>query len=799
MAGLQTSIQLQDRMSVVLNNITQSMSIMLSTFEQAQTATDAGLNAASFDAARQGIAEASAEMVRYREEMERAATTPPPSPPEPTWSSASMPNVFMSTGADRFQEEFQAADQMARQLYESQKSISAQARSMRVTPPGMLNDMAATENRMQALALRVQKLNEIPVNLRTDQTNTELESLRGKLSQAVSVQKTLNQAMGKMDISTANAAYQQLNSVMDAAERNIRDNLNAQNQFNNSVKAGTNAATGLLTKLKSIALSAGLAFSATKIINLADTYTQTTARLNMMNDGLQTTVELQDKIFASAQRSRASYQATADTVSKLGLRAKDAFGSNAETIQFAENLNKLFVISGASQQETASASLQLTQALGSGVLRGEELNAVFEAAPNVIQTIADYLDVPIGKIRGMASDGEITADIVKKAMLGATDKINQDFNSMPMTFQQVGTAISNTLLQTFQPVIQAIGHGATFIYENWSSIAPVFYGLAIGILVAAAAWGIYTLVTWLSVAANQALVASMLTNPFLWIAIVIGAIVAAIYKWVQSVGGIRVAWLICVNQVLIQADRLKLGFMAAWSMIKGGTLDAAFAFDSFRVKVLDTLGNMKVRALTILQDLVNGAIDRINKLIGMANNIPGVSIDLIDHVEFAADAGVEEQMKQQQRAAELARKKEVIAGAKAEWKNDYARAERAADDARMKRQAAIEAAKADAARKAAGDDSTAGAYGSDIAGNTDKTAGNTAAMADNMDALDEEIKYMRDAAEQEAINRFTLAELKIDLTNNNTLKTETDFDRMNGMLNNLTDEILSTAAEGGHL
>lgn len=799
MAGLQTSIQLQDRMSVVLNNITQSMSIMLSTFEQAQAVTDAGLNSASFDAARQGIAEASAEMVRYREEIERAAATPPPSPPEPTWSSASMPNVFMSTGEDRFQAEYQAADQMAQQLYRSQQQISAQARSMRVTPPGMLNDMVATENRIGALSQRVRQLNNIPVNLRTEQTNNELESLRSQLSQAIAAQGRLNQSMERMDISAANAAYQQLNSIMDSTERNIRDNVGAQEQFNQSVRNGSSAASALWSKLKGIAVSAGIAFSVTKVIDLADTYTQTTARLNMMNDGLQTTAELQDKIFASAQRSRASYQATADTVSKLGLRAKDAFGSNAETIQFAENLNKLFVISGASQQETASASLQLTQALGSGVLRGEELNAVFEAAPNVIQTIADYLDVPIGKIRSMASDGEITADIVKKAMLGATDQINQDFNSMPMTFQQVGTAISNTLLQAFQPVIQVIGQGATFIYENWSSIAPVFYGLAIGILVAAAAWGIYTLVTWLSVAANQALVASMLTNPFLWIAIVIGAIVAAIYKWVQSVGGIRVAWLICVNQVLTQADRLKLGFMAAWSMIKGGTLDAAFAFDSFRVKVLDTLGNMKVKALTILQDLVNGAIDRVNKLIGMANNIPGVSIDLIDHVEFAANAGVEEQMKQQQRASELARKKEVITGAKAEWKNDYERAERAADDARMKRQAAIEAAKSDAARKAAGDDSTAGAYGSDIAGNTDKTAGNTAAMADNMDALDEEIKYMRDAAEQEAINRFTLAELKIDLTNNNTLKTETDFDRMNGMLNNLTDEILSTAAEGGHL
>ena len=298
---------------------------------------------------------------------------------------------------------------------------------------------------------------------------------------------------------------------------------------------------------------------------------------------------------------------------------------------------------------------------------------------------------------------------------------------------------------------------------------------------------------------NQALLVSMLSNPFLWIAIVIGVIVAAIYKWVQSVGGIRVAWLICVNAVLTQADKLNLGFMMAWNMIKAGLLDASFAFDSFRVKVQNTLGNLKVMALTILQDLVNGAIDRINKLIGMANKIPGISIDLLGHVEFAAGAGIEEQIKQQERAAELARKGDAITKAKSDWKVDYDRAVRAADDARMQRQAGIEGAKADAARSAAEGDGAAGAYGSDVVGNTGKTADNTARMADTMDALDEEIKYMRDAAEQEVINRFTLAELKIDMTNNNTLKTETDFDRMNGMLNDLTDEILSTAAEGGHL
>ncbi|MGL6218519.1 MAG: tape measure protein [Lacrimispora sphenoides] len=795
MAGLQTSIQLQDRMSAVLNNITQSMSFMLSTFEQAQAATDAGLNAASMDAARQGIAEASAEMARYREEMERAATTPPPAPPKPTWNSVASPTVFMNSGADRFQAEYQAADQMARHLYESQKAISDQARNMRVTPPGMLNDMAATENRMQALSQRIQQINSIPVNLRTDQTNNELESLRGKLSQAVSVQETLNQAMGRMDISAANAAYQQLNSVMDSAERNIRDNLNAQNQFNNSIRDGTDAASGLWSKLKGVAAGAGIAFSAQKVIALSDSVTQTTARLNLMNDGLQSTEQLNQMIFASAQRARAPYMDTASSIAKMGLNAGNAFNSNKELIAFMEQVNKQFVIGGATAQEQSNAMVQLSQAMAAGALRGEELNSILDAAPGIARTIEKNMGWAEGSIKKYAEKGAVSAQVVKASLLNMADETNAKFNSMPMTFSQVMTSIQTTLLQTFYPVIQAIGQGATFINNNWSTIAPIFYGLATGILVAAVAWGVYKAVTWLSVAANQALLASMLSNPFLWIAIVIGIIVAAIYKWVQSVGGIRVAWLICVNAVLTQADKLKLGFMMAWMNIQNGIDNMLYGFEAFKVGVQNAIGNMKIKVLNTLQSLVNGAIDRINKLINVANSVGGLSIQLIDHVEFAADAAIEEQIKQRQRAADLAAQKDANAAAKAGRKNDYDRAVRAADDARMQRQAGIEGAKADAARRAAEDDGAAGA----IAGNTEKTAGNTARMADTMDALDEEIKYMRDAAEQEVINRFTLAELKIDMTNNNTLKTETDFDRMNGMLNDLTDEILSTAAEGGHL
>jgi len=624
------------------------------------------------------------------------------------------------------------------------------------------------------------------------------------LSRAQVVEERMHQAAIKTSdaISKQNSEIEQFAMKMSRAESATEKAANEQQKHNQKVKETNNSAGNLLTTVKKVVAAAAAFKMGKDVLNLSDEMTQTTARINLMNKGFQKssgggsqegdntnslkeTERIQEAIFRSAQRTRTSYLATADVVAKMGQRAGDAFSGSDEVVAFVENLNKQFIIAGASQQEISSASLQLTQALGSGVLRGEELNAVFEAAPNVIQTIADYLNVPIGKIREMASDGEITADIVKNAMLGATDTINQNFASMPMTYQQVWTAISNSLLQAFQPVIQAIGEGATFIYEHWSSIAPVFYGLAAGIFAAAAAWGIYTVFQWAATGAAATFFTTLLSNPLTYIFMIVAAIVAQIYRWVQSVGGIQVAWLICVNTVLTQADRLKLGFMAVWTMIKSGTLDAAFAFDSFRVKVLDSLGNMKVKALTILQDLVNGAIDRVNKLIGMANNIPGVSIDLIDHVEFATGAAVEEQVKQQQRAAELERKQEVISGAKAQWKNEYEAAERAADDARMQRQAAIETAKAEAARKAAGDEFQAGAGSSNI--ETVEKVGSVGKIEEDVNIADENIKLLRDLSERQyvALVNLTVPQTNLSVSQNVAGGAGSDIDAVLGALNNV--------------
>ena len=236
-----------------------------------------------------------------------------------------------------------------------------------------------------------------------------VEQMTSSLQQ---VDNAVNQGFDTGAIDDARRSVDLANQQLDEMVENMQQVEQQQQRVNNSFNGMENKILGLVGAYASLQ-------GIQKLVSLSDEYTQTAARLNMINDGLQTTAELQDMIFASAQRSRASYTATADVVSKLALRAGDAFNSNQEVVAFAENLNKMFVVAGASQQEMQSASLQLTQALGSGVLRGEELNAVFEAAPNVIQSIADYLDVPIGKIREMASEGQISAGIVKNALLSS--------------------------------------------------------------------------------------------------------------------------------------------------------------------------------------------------------------------------------------------------------------------------------------------------------------------------------------------------------------------------------------------
>mgnify|MGYP000783775023 CR=1 FL=1 len=223
-----------------------------------------------------------------------------------------------------------------------------------------------------------------------------------------------------------------------------------------SASGAGNALGGLGRKLAGLVSIAAAAAGVKSILNLSDEMASIKARTDLMNDGLQTTGELQDAIFQSAQRARGEYQGTADAVAKMGILAKDAFSSNDETVAFMEQVNKQFAISGTSAEGRSAAMLQLTQAMGSGTLRGEELNSVLEQAPTIVQTIAKSLGVSTGELRNMAAEGKITSSVVKKSLLAAADETNEKFESMPMTFSQTLASAKNIAVYGSQDIMQSI-------------------------------------------------------------------------------------------------------------------------------------------------------------------------------------------------------------------------------------------------------------------------------------------------------------------------------------------------------
>ena len=532
----------------------------------------------------------------------------------------------------------------------------------------------------------------------------------------------------------------------------------------------------------------GAAFSVKNIIGLADAMTQTQARLNLITGDLEKTAALQDQIMASANRSRASYQSTADAVAKMGIMAKDAFSSTDELVAFTELINKQFTIAGASAAGQEAAMLQLTQAMASGVLRGEELNSIFEQAPTIIQTIADYLGVPIGQIRQMASEGQITAEVVKSAMLASADEINAQFEAMPYTFAQVWTMIQNTLLQAFEPLIQAIGAGAQWIYDNWSTIEPVLAGVGAAVLVVAAALGIMTVKQWL-------LNSALLANPLLWVAVLIGVLVGALYKAVQAVGGLKNAWEIFKLIVVTRWNEIKLAFFTGVYWVIDLVDKLVLCWQKARVAVAKFMMNMKVAVLTILQSMINSAIDLINGFIGLLNKIPGVNIEAVEHVTFATTAAIENVAAQQALDKDLAAYEQELADAKAGRDAHLASLQDEVDDSASALRAAIEQGRSEAAANSASEQTAAAGIGAD----TSNIAESAGSAASSLKGTTEDLKYMRDIAEQEAINRFTTAEVKIDMTGmTNRIDSNMDLD---GVLNTFTEgfaEALEVAAEGVH-
>lgn len=619
------------------------------------------------------------------------------------------------------------------------------------------------------------------------------DGMTDKLRRMTAATERQNRALEVTDtLSDQVAANANFDRMTDAINR-AADAVEQFNQRQEEAAKKGNKVKDVWSGVKGYIRTAMAAISVQKIIDLADTMTTTRARIDLMNDGLQTTDELQSMIMASANRSRAAYQTTADAVSKMGIMAKDAFGNNAELIQFTELINKQFTIAGTSAAGVDAAMLQLTQAMSSGVLRGEELNSIFEQAPTIIQTIADYLGVPIGQIRAMAAEGQITSTIVKNAMLSSADEINAKFNAMPMTFAQVWTLAKNIALEAFGPVIQAIGAGAQWIYENWSTIAPIFWGLAGAAIAYAVALGIKTAATWIANGAAKDFFATLLSNPLFWIALAVGVVIAALYKMIQAVGGVKNAWEICKAALVVAWTALKVAFFAVYNWIANLIDKLKLCWQKAGTAIANFMGDMKVSVLTVLQNMINGAIGIINDFISLLNKIPGVNISLIEQVTFATTAAAENEAAKQARADALNQYEADIKAAQAERDATYSAAKQELADATAQLSETYANARAEAAQ--ANSDAGVSDWNTDQydVGNVD-SVGSVGSIESDVNIADEDLKFLRDVAEMRYVQNFVT--LTPTVAVDAQISEKVDVDEVVTKIEKKLEDEFTAAAEG---
>lgn len=909
MSSIQTGIELNDQFSGVLNNIISSVNLAVSAMYDMQQSMNADIDTSSLEGARDEINQATAaiEAMNQAASRQTAPDIAPPvvdggnqepisvpvdpvlpdplvenpepirpeiqpnAPPDPepveipvTWNTDGV-DVFTGTGVERFQQEVQSANDMLNTLNTTQARISQTAQGMDILPDAAVQDMNTMQQRLSAIQQRIQQIENNPVNVGADNANAELEQLRMQLNQAIQEQNSLNQAMQNMDVSAANDAYLRLSQTVGNTERYIRDNVDEQGRFNQEISAGTQQANELTNTIKRAVAAYISIQSVGKALNISDELVQTTSRLNMMNDGVQTTAELVNMVYAAAQDARGSFSQMADVVARFGNNAKDAFSSSEEVVAFADLIQKQMTIAGASTQEAANAELQLSQALGSGVLRGDELNSIFEQAPNLIQNIADYLDVPIGKIREMAADGELSADVVKAAIFSAADDINSKFNEMPMTWGQMWQSMQNTALIAFQSVLQRLNDLANseafqtfiqgaieamatlanillnvfevaasvgaFIGDNWSIIAPIIYGVIAALGAYLAIMGIVNAITAISaaidatkaaadaLAAGQTFLwtvqqyglnAALAACPITWIIVLIIALIAIIFAVCNAIAkmtGIANSGFGVITggvNVVIQFFK-NLGLTVANIALGIGNAIAALASN-----MMTAFHNAICSVQSWFYNLLSTALSVIEGICSALNKLPFVEFDYSGISSAADDYAA--------KASEAAGNKEDYQSISDAFNEGFTTFDTFQDDW------ASDAFNAGAAWGDGIADKVSNFSLSDVFGQTDipnvgdYTSGfndaiansgvgdsigniddNTGKIKDSLDVTEEDLKYLRDIAEQEAINRFTTAEINVDMSGmQNTVNSGDDIDGFMTKLTDSVNEAVDNMTEGVH-
>lgn len=907
MSSIQTSIELNDQFSGVLNNIISSVNLAVSAMYDLSQSMNADIDTSSIEGARDEINQATAaiEAMNQAASRQTAPDIAPPvvdggnqepipvpvdpvlpdplvenpepirpeiqpnAPPDPepveipvTWNTDGM-DVFTGTGVERFQQEVQSTNDMLNTLNTTQARISQTAQGMDILPDAAVQDMNTMQQRLSAIQQRIQQIENNPVNVGADNANAELEQLRMQLNQAIQEQNSLNQAMQNMDVSAANDAYLRLSQTVGNTERYIRDNVDEQGRFNQEISAGTQQANELTNTIKRAVAAYVSIQSVGKALNISDELVQTTSRLNMMNDGVQTTAELVNMVYAAAQDARGSFSQMADVVARFGNNAKDAFSSSEEVVAFADLIQKQMTIAGASTQEAANAELQLSQALGSGVLRGDELNSIFEQAPNLIQNIADYLDVPIGKIREMAADGELSADVVKAAIFSAADDINSKFNEMPMTWGQIWQSMQNTALIAFQPVLQRLNDLANseafqtfiqgaieamatlanillnvfevatsvgaFIGDNWSIIAPIIYGVIAALGAYLAIMGIVNAITAISaaidatkaaadaLAAGQTFLwtvqqyglnAALAACPITWIIVLIIALIAIIFAVCNAIakmtgiansgfgvitGGVNVVIQFFKNLGLTVAN-IALGIGNAIAALASNMMTA---FHNAICSVQSWFYNLLSTALSVIE----GICSALNKLPFVEFDYSGISSAADDYAAKASEAAGNKE--DYQSISDAFNEGFTTFDAFQDgWASDAFNAGAAWGDGIADKVSNFSLSDVFGQTDIpnVGDytsgfnDAIANSGVGDSIGNIDD---NTGKIKDSLDVTEEDLKYLRDIAEQESINRFTTAEVTINQTNNNNVSSDTDLDGFITALDDAMGEAIDEVTNGG--
>lgn len=587
------------------------------------------------------------------------------------------------------------------------------------------------------------------------------------------------------------------------------------------------------------------------ILQTSDELVSTTARLNNMNDGLQTTDELVHMVYQSAQNARGSFADMADVVARfgnnVGIGENSVFGSSEEVVAFAELLQKQMTIAGAGTSEASAAMLQLSQGLGSGVLRGDELNSIFEQAPNLIQNIATYIEEneevakhmakiagvsyeemstnAMGHIRDLAQEGQLSADLVKTAIFSASDDINKKFDDMPKTWGQIWQSMQNTALIKFQPILEKIneiadsesfqtftnivfnsmtyianavltifdtlGAVAQFAADNWSWLGPII-GAVIAVILL---WKTATLImTAVQTIMNSALWAC----PVTWIIVLIIALIAIIVmvcNWLAKTteiantgfgvicGGINVVIQFFKNLGLAVAN-IALGI---WNAINASCDNMVAVFWNTICSVQAFFWGL----LETVMDVIAGIAKALNKLPFIEFDYSGI-VDKAD--EFAAKKAEAEgnKMEYQNVGDAFADGFDTFDTFKDGWVSDAFESGAEWGDGAMDKlgdlTSSLEIPSIDDAYTNTGSGSM-----------LDTLNGVESNTSDAVDISNENIKYLRDIAEKEAVNRFTTAEIKVDMTNNNNIASNTDLD---GIITSLSDgllEAMATTAEGVHV